>query len=130
MTSYPAEFPAPWAVYQRQTIDRTFTYYAADGVTPIDLSNANGARFTIRMDNKDFTLVIELTTTPNSNGSRVYLGAALGTYRVYIADEDTKNFPFGNAVCDAFITYSDGTVEALFFGPMTIARRVGFRGSS
>ena len=126
-TSYPGLLPDGFPIYQGATVDRTFYYRESDETTVVSLSDVTEATFTLRSDVKAAATIIDLTTTPNSNGSRVYIDGALGTVRVLIADEDTKNFPELNGAFDIFLTYSDGVVECFLYGPAPIRRRVGRR---
>lgn len=114
MSSYPAEMDE-WNIYQGQTVDVTFTFTESDGTTLVDLSNVDEIVMEIRGDPTAGSSIIALNTTPNSNGSRLFNGGALGTVRVLINKDDTKVFPRVKATTDIFLLYSDGTSDPLLF---------------
>lgn len=112
-------------IEQGADFDKTWTYYsgATSSTTPVDLTGAT-AKMQIRRVLGDPSAVLSISTTPNANDSKIVLGDAAGTIRVFIDYVDTAAMVGDDGVYDLEITYSGGVRERFIKGTVTISKEV------
>lgn len=104
-------------VEQGAGFDRTFTYYQADGKTPVDLTGYL-ARMQARLSTDATEKLIDLTT---ENGG-IVLGGAAGTVRVIIPEMLTKTLTFNEAGYDLELIPSGADPDKFLRGTIMLER--------
>jgi hypothetical protein len=87
---------------------------------PIDLSGAT-VRMHVRAAISDTATLLELT---GANGRATVSDALNGEITLLVSDEDTAALDFKKAVYDLEIEYSDGTVDRVLQGGVTLSKEV------
>lgn len=101
-------------VDQGATIDRVFTWYQADGVTPVNLTGFS-AHMQVR-SSAGGTLLADLSTAEG----QISLGEAAGTITLNVAAAVTAGWTFGGGVYDLQLTDPLGNVTTLLAGLFTV----------
>lgn len=106
-------------MYQGATFKRVIRL-ADSTPEPIDLTGAT-VRMHVRATISDTATLIELT---EANGRATVTDAENGEVTLLISATDTAALSFGKAVYDLEIEYSDGTVDRVLAGTVTLSKEV------
>jgi hypothetical protein len=101
---------------QGSTFSKTITY-SIDNV-PVDLSGYS-ARLQVRPTHYSEEIITDLSS---SNG--ITMGASAGTIDLFIAAQETEQFPAGNFVYDLELESSGGIVSRIIEGTFIVTPEV------
>ena len=101
MSIIPARFPL--TLYEGSTFDETMTFYADDAQTELMDFTGWTAVLSVKKDFDDVEplLQIDSTVAPTPSASGIALGAAAGTVRLYVTDEDMAGIDAADFEYDA-----------------------------
>lgn len=108
-----------FTIEQGVTLEKTFTYYQADGTTPVNLTGYT-ARMNARDRIEDSTKVIDLTT---ENGG-IELGGVAGTVTLLLTAAQAAALTFDDAVYDIELIPASGAVERFLQGRIMLSKEV------